>query len=256
MPSTPRASFAIVAVLAACSSFDGADVDLAYLQTTNTGTVALGPSGGGADLGSRRDDFGADLGVDGPSPAPLLGATVQTGFGRFGASAFWIGESGDGTLSRPFGDLPAGTAVRSELDFAAVKTFWVYDLVRGATFRFAPGVALDFLDANVRAESIGSGGFEELEVFAPVPMLFGDAELALGPVSIGAQVGGSNVHLRDGRGTYWDLEGRVGFVPAERLELFAGYRYVSMDADGIAGSRDAAVDLQVHGWFLGGEYHF
>ena len=45
-------------------------------------------------------------------------------------------------------------------------------------------------------------------------------------------------------------------MPAERVEVFAGYRVVAMDIDGEADSRDAAVDVQVGGWFVGGEFRF
>jgi hypothetical protein len=255
MPIRP----ALVAVLflGACGSVEDVRVHAAYLHTSLSGEVAVGPSGGGTTLTDSGNDLVDDLGIEESNPAPLLGASFSTPIGRFGASTFWFADEGSGTLAHDFGDIPRGTGVRSDFEFLNVKTYWVYDVVEERTFRIAPGVAVDFIDMKTEVRSTAAAqAFEQVEVFAPVPMLFLDGEARFGPFHVEAQGGGMRIDLTDGVGTYWDFEGRVGFAPNERIDVFAGYRFLSMDSGGEASNRDANVDLQVQGWFVGGAFRF
>jgi hypothetical protein len=256
MPARPGTVLALAAILlGSCTSTDGADLRIAYLRSRMQGDVGLGPSNG-ADPGQRAD-VADDLGLGDANDSVLLAGVLPTGFGRFGASTFWFDKSGQDTLSGGFGDLAAGTAVRTETSFRNFKAFWAYDLLRTEHFRVAPGVALQILDIDLEAQSLAaSAGRESVELFAPVPMLYVDADARFGDLVIAAQGGGMSIELEDGAGTYWDFEGRIGFVPREDLEFFAGYRFLSIDADGEAGSREADIDLRVDGWFLGGAYRF
>jgi hypothetical protein len=243
--------------LCACSSIDRISANAAFMQTSVDGHVALGPSTGPVSLDDRKNYLSEDLGVEQSNPGIMLGANATTSIGRFGAAVFWFEDTGSGTLAQPFGDLPAGTAVNSEFDFRNLKTYWVYDILELDGFRLAPGVAVNFIDTQTKARSATvAGNFEEAEVFAPIPLLYVDSELELGMFRIQAQAGGIKIDLGDGEGVYWDLDGRVGFAPVENVDIFAGYRYLTVDASGDARSRDAQVDLRVSGWFLGGEIRF
>lgn len=254
---SPRPIVALFLALGACNSIEGVRAHASYLQAELSGDIAVGPSTGGASLGDRENDLVDDLGVEDTHRTILIGGSVVTPIGRFGGSAFWFDDQGSGTLAQDFGDIPLGTTVASSFEFLNVKTYWVYDVLEDRSFRLAPGVAVNFIDVQTSVRSTAAAGnFEEVEVFAPVPMLFLDGEARLGPVLVEAQGGGMRIDLEDGPGTYWDFEGRVGFSPTEQIDLFGGYRFLSMDSDGIASGRDAKVDLQIHGWFLGGAFRF
>lgn len=256
MSAHPGLVAALVATLfASCSSTDGADLRLAYLQTAIHGDVALGPSTGGSADGSN--DVRGDLSLGDDNHTVLLAGVVPTPAGRFGASMFWFDQSGTGTLGADFGDIPSGTLAQTETEFWNIKTYWVYDLIRTENVRLAPGVAVDFVDLEMSAQSTAAARtYEKVEMFAPIPLLFLDGDARFGRFVVAAQGGGMAIDLEDGDGLYWDFEGRIGFVPREDLELFAGYRFLSMDIDGVADSRTGELDLQVHGWFVGGAYRF
>lgn len=248
---------AVLPGLAACDSIQTTELRAAYLQSELSGDIAVGPSTGGASLDARRNSLTGDLGIDDSNPSLLVSGAIRTTIGRFGGSAFWFDDSSTGTLGQDFGDIPLGTAVDTRFEFLNVKTYWVYDVVEERDFRIAPGIAVNFIDMQTEVRSTAAAqAFEEVEVFAPVPMLFLDGEARLGPVLVAAQGGGMRIDLDDGIGTYWDFEGRVGFEPTDDVEVFAGYRYLSIDSKGIASSRDAKVDIDVHGWFLGGAFRF
>ncbi len=243
--------------LASCKSIEESEVHAAYMHTDLQGDVAVGPSSGGANLAARRNDITGDLGIDDSQPAILFGGSMKTPIGRFGGSIFWFEDSGSGTLARDFGDIPIGATVASDFEFLNAKTYWVYDVLEGRNWRVSPGVAVDFFDSSttVRAQN-ASQAFEEVDVFAPVPLAFLDAQLDLADFSLNAQGGGMQITLTDGLGTYWDAEASVRFRPTDQVDFRAGYRFLSMDTGGDAGSRNAEVDLQVQGWFLGGGLHF
>lgn len=230
----------------------------AFIQTEVRGNVALDASPpGGTALGTIQVDLDDELGIDEPYPSLLVGGKLVTDFGRISVSAFRYDESGSGTLARDFGDIGAGAAVESELRFDNIKAFWSWDLLEWGPLRIAPGVGADvfLLETSVRSVSPVSA-FEEIDVTAPVPMVFLESELDLGPVVAIVEAGGMDVHLEDGDGTYWDLDGRVALRLGDQLEVFAGYRYIHLEADGVVDGQRFDADIDVTGWFLGGAIGF
>lgn len=258
MSARPGLSAALAAtILVSCQSIAGTTARVAWLQTNVRGDVALGPSGGGASLGDRKVDVEDELGIDAPNDSVLLAAALPTPFGRLGASSFWLEQDGGGRLGSPFGDIAAGSQVATELSFLNVKGYWVYDVVDTPVVRLAPGVALQFIDLELEVvDRSGGTQREDAEFFVPIPLLFLDGDVQVGPLNVSAQGGGMSAHVGDGGGIHWDFEGRVSFVPAESVEVFAGYRLLTIDARGTAGSRDADLDLRIDGWFVGGGFRF
>ncbi len=258
MTARSAACFVVLGLLlGACSSIHGERAFAAYMQTSTSGDVSLGPTGGGVALDTRQNDFERSLGLDETKPALNFGGDMATDIGRFGASVLWFDSSGSGTLTRDFGDIPSGTLVNSKFRFFDAKTWWVYDVVERPGFRLAPGVAVDFFNMSVNAITAASPQvFEEVHVFAPVPMLFLDAEASVDKFTFVGQAGGMRIDLKDGIGNYWDLEGRVNYAVSDDIAVFAGYRFMSMASHGDADSRDAFVHVQTTGWFLGGELSF
>ncbi len=250
-------TFALLAFLPACGSIppEDAEIRLAFMKARMDGDVALGSSGGGqgADV-----DVNDDLGLGNSASAPLLTATAPTAWGRVGASAFWFDDETNGTLtSGAYGDLAAGSQVRSEFAFTNIKAWWTFDAYRSESVRISPGLALDVFDVDLDVTAVGPAQrFENLDLLAPVPMPFLDGEARFGDFFIAGQGGGMRVDLGDGLGTYWDIEGRIGYLVDDKVEFHTGYRAIGIDANGDADDRKAAVDLTVHGWFIGGSFRF
>ena len=248
---------ALFATLAACSSIppEGAEVRLAHIAVRMDGDVALGPSSGAA---GTNTDLRDDLGLGSSESAPLLTFTAPTEWGRVVASAFWFDDTAEGTLgSGAYGDIAAGSQVTSEFAFTNVKTWWTFDAYLSENVRISPGFALDVFDVDLDVTAAGPAQrFEKLDLLAPVPMPFLDAEARFGDFYVAGQGGAMRIDLGDGLGTWWDLEGRIGYLVDSKFEVYTGYRALGMDANGDADDRKAGVDLIVHGWFLGGSLRF
>ncbi len=177
--------------------------------------------------------------------------------GRFGASALRYDETGNGTLSQSFGDIPAGTPVKTDLELLNVKGYWLYDVIDTGYLRFAPGIAVDVFDVDARvASQTAISVYEEIHITTPVPMLYGQVEGKVGPVSAQVDAGWMSLDLGDVNGTWWDLEGRVSASIVDTFEVFAGYRYIDMATKGVAGGQDFDADIQLQGWFVGGGVRF
>jgi hypothetical protein len=251
------APLALLAFLPACETVppEDAEIRLAFLRTRMDGDVSLGPSSGAAGTNSDIND---DLGLGNSTSAPMLTATAPTAWGRLGASTFWFNDSTNGTLgSGAYGDLAAGSQVRSDFEFTNVKAWWTFDAYLSENVRVSPGIALDVFDLNLDVSAAGPAQrFENLDLLAPVPMPFLDGEARFGDFFFAGQAGAMRIDLGDGTGTYWDLEGRLGYLVDDKVEFHTGYRAVGIDAAGDAGDRKAAVDLTVHGWFVGGSFRF
>ncbi|MGA1018856.1 MAG: hypothetical protein ACO3YY_12840 [Phycisphaerales bacterium] len=248
---------ALLAFVPACGSVpvEDAEIRLDFLKASMDGNVALGSSGGTA---GTNVDINDDLGLGNATSAPLLAAAVPTAWGRVGASAFWFNDTTNGTLSSgAYGDLAAGSQVRSEFSFTNVKAWWTFDAYRSESVRISPGFALDVFDVDLDVSAAGPAQrFENLDLLAPVPMPFLDGEARFGDFFVAGQGGAMRIDLGDGLGTYWDLEGRIGYLVDDKVEFHTGYRAVGIDANGNADDRQAAVDLIVHGWFVGGSFRF
>ncbi|MBK8978800.1 MAG: hypothetical protein IPM29_23110 [Planctomycetes bacterium] len=229
----------------------GGAAQVAFMSSAVDGTAAVDTEAGGANLGDRQNRLDDDLRVGGPVGAPLLSGWVATDIGRFGLSTFWFDESGNGTLSQPYGDLPAGTPVNTSLEVWNLKPYWVYDVVDTDILRLAPGVAVDITSVSTDVRG-ANGGRESTDILAPIPMPFVDGELKLGPARLGAQLGGMYARINDGGGLYWDFETRLGVQIEKRVDLFLGFRHISLNVDGTADGRLADSDFDLNGWFVGG----
>jgi hypothetical protein len=69
-------------------------------------------------------------------------------------------------------------------------------------------------------------------------------------------VGWIDIDLGDADGSYLDVEALVRVNPLPHLELFAGYRFIDIDAEGTADNRRFEAAFQLHGWMVGGGVTF
>jgi hypothetical protein len=87
-------------------------------------------------------------------------------------------------------------------------------------------------------------------------MAFLRAELDLDWVGLVAEVGYISIDVDDVDATLLDLEGLIEFRPANWVNLFAGYRMIDLDVQGIDDNERYDVDLQLGGFLVGGGFRF
>ena len=98
---------------------------------------------------------------------------------------------------------------------------------------------------------------ETLDAVAPVPMLFGQAEVDVGMFQAVLDVGGMVVkNIEDADGTFLDIELIARLRPLDHVEVFAGFRHILLDVEGVADNQDFLGDLSLTGWMIGGGISF
>jgi hypothetical protein len=255
----PRASSSVwllVVSLAfgACST-PGARVHAGFMQTELSGTLGLSPSSPGSGVTSTID-VDDTLGLSDPSGSIHARGELDAGLVRVTASGFRFSESGSGRLTGSFGDIVAGTDVASSLDLLNLKTALTFDVLDTGVVRISPGIAIDLFTVDAQVTEALTSTSERIDEVLPVPMLFAQGEVDLGVVSGTLDLGFLDVDLGDIGGTYFDLEAMISVEPFEAVEFYAGYRYISLDADGTSDGQDMIADLLLRGWFIGGGVHF
>jgi hypothetical protein len=225
-----------------------------YTQMAIEGDMALDVvSGGGA--GSLRQDESA-FGLGDPQGSPYVRAKVDFGVPVLKASGFLFEEQGQGRLTANFGNITAGTDVRTDLDFTNVKGSLTFEIPLGP-LSLAPGVAVDFIDLDMVVQDTLGIVTEDIEVQAPIPLLFLSAELDLGRAGVVGEFGYMQVHnYRGVDGAFVDLELLADLRLSGAVHVFGGYRYIDLDADGDIDNQSFVVDLSVSGWIIGGGVRF
>lgn len=216
------------------------------------GEVALGDGGAGAPI-----DVDSELGLGDRSVAPYVEAELDGPLGRISVSGFRHSVDGRGAIGEGFGDIPAGTAVESSLDVANLRAAWTWDLLDLGPVRLAPGIGLDWfaIDTDVRSITAISVR-EQVQVEAPVPMVFLGASVDLDVVRADLLAGGLTIDTGDLDGTFVDLEARLTVTPWDGVEFFAGYRRISVDATSVVDGEDFGTDVVLDGLNVGGALRF
>ncbi|MFO1054216.1 MAG: hypothetical protein U1F36_18515 [Planctomycetota bacterium] len=257
--STTRALATFLAgalLLPAACSAPGARVQLGYMQPSLTGSIGLSPSAGSGSGFTATVDVEDSLGLKDTASTAQIHAELDAGPVRVTASAFRYSQSGNGTLQASFGDLSAGIDVTSDVDLTNAKVAVTFDLLDLGVVRISPGLGADLFKVQARVTEISTGTFEDVDELLPVPMLFLQSEGRFGPLSAELDLGYLDVDLGDTGGTYFDLEALVAYDLTAQIELNAGYRYISMDANGKSDGQDLTADLTLQGWFIGGGIRF
>jgi hypothetical protein len=219
--------------------------EVAYARLRVDGDLAI-------DSGSAAaQDIEAAFGLGSERDAPYARVTADFGGPELRASGFLLREGGAGVLSSAFGGLPAGTAVTAALELGNAKLVADWPLALGAV-TVAPGVAFDVFAIDFRATS-SPGNYEEVDDVVGVPLPFVRAAAALGDARVGVEVGWLDASDLTGTAArFADLEASAGWQLSPRWSLAAGYRWLSADAEGETATDTVAIDLRVHGWFVGG----
>jgi hypothetical protein len=101
-----------------------------------------------------------------------------------------------------------------------------------------------------------TAGREAIDTSVLVPMPCAEVEGFFGPATVGANAGFMSADLGDGSGRYVDIEAYLKVRPLDGFDLLLGYRYVVLDAYGVASSRDFDADIEMQGVFVGGGIRF
>ena len=246
---------AALGLIAAACSMPGGRVQVGYLSAELSGTASLEASSGGLSAAARAD-VEDTFGLREPSDSIYLRAEFDAGLLRVTASGFRYEQTGTGLLEASFGDLAAGTLVTSDLRLGAAKAAVTFDVIDVGGFRLSPGIGVDLLelDATVSSQSIAQS--ERVDEILPMPLVVLQGEVDFGPAAVVVEVGGMDVELGDLGGQVWDAEAMLSLRPTSIIELFAGYRWISVDAHGLSSDRDFRTDFELQGWFAGGGFTF
>ncbi|HEX5050887.1 MAG TPA: hypothetical protein VFZ65_03865 [Planctomycetota bacterium] len=218
------------------------------------GDIALQNSAGTGSLGGSQNDLKSEMGLGDSEVSPYVRLQMDDGKSRFRVHGFGIDAEGSGTLVGDFGDIAAGSVVKTSMEYFNVTAAWGYEVLRNKSYRVAVGAQLGFYLLDIAA--VSAAGRESVDTTVLVPMPFAEAEWLWKDFAIGANGGFMSADLGDAAGIYWDLEGYVRWQAAEQFDVLVGYRNIRMDAYGSASSRDFDADLDIQGIFISGGVRF
>jgi hypothetical protein len=231
-----------------------ADVGAMFVHTH--GDVALQNSAGTLGLYAEQNDLHDSLDLGDTEGAPFVRLQADWERHRVKVGLFGFEQEGSSILQRDYGNIPAGTAVTTKLQFFNAVAAWSYDLMQGETLRLAPGVQLGYYGFDVAANSAAPAAFEKVTTDVVVPEAYVEGEVSLGLLSLNGSLGLMSADLGDANGRYLDLELGALLRPRREFEVIFGYRHIVMDAHGRASDRDFDADVFLSGWFIGGGLRF
>lgn len=218
------------------------DGDLGYLDTASTASI--------------RQDIGSAFGLGDAQGTPYVRAQLDTGVPVLSVSAFDFRDDGTGVLQADFGNnLTAGTAVRSEFDLFAAKAAYAFEIGIGPV-SVSPGIAVDYLDLDVRARDLIGIADERVQLNAPIPLAFLRGEVDLDIVSAVVETGYMRVDVEDVDGSLLDVEAMLMAHPTDLLDVFVGYRLLNLKIDGEIDNDAFDTDIRLGGFFIGGGVRF
>lgn len=221
-----------------------------------SGTVGLSTNVGGFTVGPVEASLDDDFGLGDPSGSLYGRVDFAAGPIHVSGSVFRYSESGSERLSVAFGGLTANALVDSTIEFTSGRGGISFDLIDLGIVRLSPGVGVDLLDVEMRATERSSGRTETIDEILPVPIVTLRGEVDADDIGAFVDLGAMDVDLGDVEGTLVDVEAVVWVEITDPLRLFAGYRWISIDADGTTRGDRFTTDLEMTGWIVGGGVEF
>jgi hypothetical protein len=246
------AAASLLQLFAGCTAYD-LRAYAGYQSTELSGTVGLAPTSGPVTIDAIDVEQALGL-TDAAEDVYLRGEAALLSL-RVTGSMFRYEQSGTGTLNARFGDLTVGTPVATDAELMSAKGAVSWDLNLGP-LRLSPGVAVNYMDLETTVRATSINAFETVDVDGPIPLLFGQAEVELGPVAATLDVGWIEADVEDVDGTMLDIEALLRFTPFPHLEVFAGYRALDIDVAGDADGQQFEGNLEFRGWMVGGGIRF
>jgi len=258
-----RLRWVAVAFLASVPSCSSASVDAGYLGLEFGGDIGF-VSGAQPVTGQVNVENGLGQGGRTGSPYGRVelaadGTFIGTGFF---ASAFAYDNQGAGVLTASYGNIVAGTAVRSDFNLVNAKAGVYLSFNIADTVFIRPGIAADvFLpDLVVETTQLNPMISERIDDPLAVPLPYLQVGVDFGPVAGFIEAGylpldtekldlGSDYEV-DTRTL--DIEAMVRVRPVPFAELFAGYRLFKLQADGRLNDDTVDIDIDIGGFMIGG----
>ena len=201
-----------------------------------------------------NNSLDGNMGLGETEVAPYLAFRSDYNKHRMRLNGFYLDSEGTATLANAYGNIPAGTLVRTSMDFFAIAGNYTYELKREDHYRIGLGGQIGFYSLDVAARSFG--GREEVTSEVIVPMPYLEIEGFWKDFTVGANMGIMSADLGDASGRYVDLEGYANWAVNEDFDVKFGYRYLLLDGYGRASSRDFDADVDVQGIYLSAGIRF
>lgn len=240
-----------------------ATVDAGYLNLKLGGDIGFAT---GSQNLSGQASVDEGLGQGGNVGAPYGRIELANDAGMFGAGLFASGfvydNQGTGTLQAKYGNIVAGTAVRSDFNLvnAKVGAFLSFDIADLVFIR--PGIAADIFlpDLVVETTQVTPAQSERINDPLGLPLPYVQVGVDTGIVSAFVEVGylpldTSKVNIGgdyDVDSKTLDVEAMVRVRPGAHLEVFAGYRLFKLQVAGRLQSDTVDIDIDLTGFMVGG----
>lgn len=203
-----------------------------------------------------NNSLNGNMGLGQTEVSPYVALRTDYNKHRVRLNGFYLDSEGSGTLGPQYGEIPAGAAVQTSMDFFGIASNYSYEVVREDNYRIGVGAQLGFYSLDIAVRSPAGGGRDEVttEVFVPMPYL--EIEGFWKDFTVGANMGIMSADLGDASGRYVDLEAYANWAINEDYDLKLGYRYLLLDGYGRASSRDFDADVDVQGFYLSAGIRF
>lgn len=246
------AACALVLLPACAHVAASADVGYGLLALDGRFGYAAGSTSGSQDVRSAFG-LGDDQGV------PYARGQLELGGSQFSLSGFAFEDSGTGTLEANFGSSPvliAGTQVRSEFELWTLKGAYAFEIPILPGISVAPGLAVDYVDLHVRVQDVIGIATDEVDLSAPIPLLFVRAKGVFGPVCAVAEVGYMKADVDEVELSLLDVDAMLRVNPLPLVHFFLGYRWFAIDGSGSVDGDAFDTDLTLGGFLVGGGVDF
>jgi hypothetical protein len=185
----------------------------------------------GAIPGTNVTD--SDIGLADPDWVPGLAATLRFGPHTLRVEGFGLEATGDAPLARSviFDGVvyPAGVRAVSDFDVTVFSADYGFDLVHTPPFALALTVGVRFVSADARLKAPSLGLDQKASFDGAVPalgLLITAHPFPVPPFSSLSLYGRASGMTIGDRGSYFDVEAGVEWLPIPVLAVRGGYRYV------------------------------
>lgn len=238
-----------LAALSSCSA-PGFSVQAGYAQLSLDGDIGFATSGA-----AISQDIESAFGLGDSQGTPFGRAVLDLGTPVLSASGFMFEDEGTGQLQADFGGIAASTQVRSDLQLTNVKGALAFQISLGPV-AISPGIAVDYFDLDIDVSDTFGAITESVEVAGPVPMGFLRAEAEFWKIGLVAEAGYMQIDIDDVTASLLDIEALIEIRPTALLDLFAGYRHLGLQVDGLIDGDAFDTDIMLSGFVVGGGVRF
>lgn len=232
----------------------------AYLDLSVNGDAALQDKAKLNDVNGIRSALDDDFDLSN-SKTPYVRLDLEIDTWNLELSGFKYKDSARSTLTNDYGNIPANSAVETELRVSNVKLAVLMDIVDVGPLEISGGLALNYMDVDMDVDSrvpqfAPNTEYEESDFQAPVPMLYVRGVLDVGIVRGELSAAWIEADIADVEGMFLDIDAMLVITPIPALDFFAGYRYINIDVDGKLDGQAFNTHIQLTGWYLGAGISF